>query len=294
MGNFSSINSPPGADRWLWMTGIFFLTVLAVGCGDKKDGGVEIVVAADFTGANVGNGGNYPDQFINPTTVTVGLKSVQLILAGETSPSYTIFDTGNSATPIVFELDAIGQQAGINSVFPTGCPCSFAKVRVELTYFEMDVPVYEGSASPINRQIRFYTLDITDPALPASVLAGEVLMGDGAAIPAFSWINLTDGSYDSLTGTRPSNPLQVPASRFQNNTYSSIVTADMLPFFEIPEKPKGTITLTITVQAGDLFFYDETDTPGNNQFDRFTDGLLNANEPDSLYYPTFPGITAVP
>ena len=294
MAYFSSINGPASTGTWVRIMGILFLTVLAAGCGDRRDDGIEAVVAAGFTGANVGNGGIYTDQFITPATVTVGIKSLQLILAGETSPSYTIFDTENIAAPIVLDLDEIGQRAGINSTFPTDCPCSYAKALLELTFFEIDVPVYESAASFINRQIRFYTLDSPDPSLPADVLAGDVLVGDGSALPGFSWIDLINGSYEPLTGTRPLNPLQVPESLFQNLTYSSTVSADMLPFLEIPEKPKGTITITITIQAGNLFFYDETDSPENNQFDRFTDGRLNANEPDSRFYPTFPGITAVP
>ena len=97
-----------------------------------------------------------------------------------------------------------------------------------------------------------------------------------------------------ITQPRPTLPLQVPETRFPNDLYTSTVTIDLPSFLKIPSKPKGIIKVTLTVHAGQIFFYDETDTapPASTRFDRSTDGRLNANDPNSHFYPTFPAVTA--
>jgi hypothetical protein len=274
---------------------VLFFPLLLIGCGNKKNEGIEAVIQADFSNTGIGGNDSYPDGFLTPPTITVGVKSVQLIKADDTT-TYTVFDTGDSAHPIVLDLDTNTQSAGTNSVFPSACPCDFSKVQLELTYVDMQVPVYDDPAATvaINRRFRFYTLDLTDPDIGVAVNAGEVLVGDTSDTPHFNWIDTADGTYVPLTETRPAFPLLVPATRFPNDTYSSTVTIDLPSFLKIPSKPKGIIKVTLTVQAGQIFFYDETDTapPASTRFDRFTDGRLNANEPDSHFYPTFPAITA--
>lgn len=272
---------------------LVFIPLLFIGCGNKKNEGIEAVFLADFSNSGIGDNDSYPDGFLTPAKITVGVKSVQLIKADDTTPSYTVFDTGDSVHPIVLDLDTNTQLADSNSVFPSGCPCDFSKVQVELTYVDMQVPVYDNDTA-INRRFRFYTLNLTDPDIGVAVKTGEVLVGDTSDTPHFNWIDTADGSYVPLTGTKPAFPLQVPATRFPNDTYGSTVTIDLPSFLKIPSKPKGLITVTLTVKAGQIFFYDETDTapPAKGRFDRFTDGRLNANDPNSHFYPTFPVIAA--
>jgi hypothetical protein len=281
-------------DRLLIRTlAVLFLPLLFIGCGNKKDEGIEAAFLADFSNLGVGDNDSYPDAFLNPDHFTIGVKSVQLIKADEPDQIYTIFDTEDSTHPIILDLTTTAQSADTNPVFPTGCPCDFSKVRVELTFVDMQVPVYDNDTA-INRRFRFYTLSLTDPDIGVAVNAGEVLVGDTTDTPNFNWIDMDDGAFVSLTGTRPAVPLQVPAARFPDDTYGATITIDLPSFLTISDKPKGIITVTLTVHAGQLFFYDETDSepPATTRFDRFTDGRLNANEPDSHFYPTFPAFTA--
>lgn len=272
---------------------ILFFPLLLIGCGNKKNEGIEAVFLADFSNTGIGDNDSYPDGFLNPnaSTIKIGVKSVQLIKADETTPSYTVFDTKDDTHPIVLDLTTTAQSADTNPVFPP--PGDFSKVQVEMTFVDMQVPVYDDEIA-VNRRFRFYTLDLTDPDIGVAVKEGEVLVGDTTNTPHFSWINMDDGSYVPLTETRPAFPLLVPATRFPNDTYSSTVTIDLPSFLKIPSKPKGIIKVTLTVHAGQIFFYDETDTapPASTRFDRFTDGHLNANDPNSHFYPTFPVITA--
>lgn len=273
--------------------GALSLPFLLTGCGDRKEGGIEVVVLSDSTGTGIGDGpADYPDSFLTPSSIKIGLKSVKLIKADETTPSYTVFDTGDNTHPIVLDLDTNTQSADTNPVFPTGCPCEFNKVQIELTYVDVKIPMFD-SGTAVDRRVRFYTLDLTDPDLAAPVKAGDVLIGNAVTNPSFNWIDTADGSYAPLTIQRPLSPLQVPAARFPNDAYGATVTMDLPSFLKISDKPKGIITVTLTVRVGGLFFYDETDAPANGRFDRFTDGRLNDNQPtNSHFYPTFPTITA--
>ena len=275
----------------LWVGLSLIIPALLAGCGDKDTDGIEVVIRADFSSPGIGDADFYPDAFLDPSKFTIGLKSVKLIKADETSPSYEIFDTEDATDPLVLELAETAQRADLNPVFPTGCPCEFSKVQIELIYSEIEVPVYQDDTA-INRSIRFYTLDLTDPDLGVMVTAGDVLIGDQSSPPNFSWIDTKDGKFISLSLERPGVHLQVPESRFPDDQYSSIVTFDLSPFLKISDDPEGTSTITLTFEAGALFFYDETDEPDNGRFDRFTDGRLNANDPASHYYPTFPVIKA--
>lgn len=281
---------PRRASAWILAT--LFVPLLFTGCGSKKDEGIEAIFLAEFNGTTgVGDNDSYPDGFLTPSTIKVGVRSVRLIYANEPDKEpYIIFE---KTEPIVLDLDTNTQSAETNPVFPTDCPCEFSKVRVEMTFVDMQVPVYDDDIA-VNRRFRFYTLDPTDPDLEAPVKAGEVLVGDTTDTPSFSWINMDAGAFVSLTETRPTVPLQVPASRFPNDAYAPTITIDLPSFFKVSDKPKGILTVTLTVHAGQIFFYDETDTeaPAMTRFDRFTDGRLNANEPDSHFYPTFPAITA--
>jgi len=285
---------PPG--RLIFRSfAVILFPLLILGCGNKKNEGIEAVFLADFSNAGVGDSDSYTDMFLDPndSTLTVGVKSVKLIKAGDTDPSYTIFDTGNATRPMVLDLTPSDQSADINPVFPTECPCEFSKVQVELTYFDFQVPVFDNDTA-IDRRFRFYTLDLTDPDLNVPIKAGEVLVGDNSDTPHFNWIDTANGSYVSISQPRPAVPLMVPESLFPGDSYTTTVTIDLPSFFKVSDKAKGVLTVHLTVHAGQLFFYDQTDTeaPANTRFDRFTDGRLNANEPDSHFYPTFPALTA--
>ncbi|MBI3994953.1 MAG: hypothetical protein HY349_03130 [Nitrospirae bacterium] len=277
----------------IWIWGALLVPLLLAGCGSKKDEGIEAVFRVEFDNTNVGDSDSYPDGFLTPDEVRIGVRSVQLIAANETEPSYAVFETQDDTDPVLLDLTGTARSAGINPVFPAGCPCEFSKVRVALTFVDIRVPVYFDE-SAVNHRFRFYTLDLADPDLAAPVKAGEVLVGVATNAPQFNWIDIDDGDFVPLTEPRPAVPLQVPASRFPDDAYGSAVTIDLPSFLEIPDKPEGLITLTLTVHAGNLFFYDETDTEGAalTRFDRFTDGRLNAKDPNSHFYPTFPTLAA--
>jgi len=278
----------------LRITGIIFLPFLLTTCGGKKDQGIEAVFVADFTGQPSGDNDSYTDGFLNPNgpTVTVGVKSVMLIKSNETSPSYTVFDTNSDTQPLVMDLTTVPQSTDRVSAFPSGCPCDYSQVQAELTYFEIQVPVYPSNLSilAVNQRFRFYTLDLTDPALGVPVDAGDVLTGNVTDPPQFTWIDTSNGDYFPL-GSKPTVPLQVPASRFPDHVYGSTVTINLPTFLHIPSDPKGTFTVTLTVHAGGMFFYDDTD--GNGRFDSSTDGQLDGIDPNSHYYPVYPIIDAV-
>ena len=296
MRSFISTQKLTPAAARVWTMGFFLISLLLTACGNNKNQGIEAVFVADFSNENPsGDSDSYPDSFLSPnnSVVTVGVKSVRLIMSQETDPSYTIFDTQSSTTPKVLDLTTTAQSADVNNVFPSGCPCDFSQVQVELTYFDIQVPVYVNNV-PVNQRFRFYTLDLTDPLLPAPVKAGDVLVGDVTSSPHFSWIDTSNGAYVSLATSRPAVPLQVPASRFPDHTYSSAVTIDLPTFLHIPSNPKGFFSVTLTVHAGGMFFYDETDTtaPASTRFDLFTDGLLNGIQPNSHFFPVYPTLDA--
>ena len=157
----------------LWIGLSLITPALLAGCGEKEgDDGIEVEIRADFSSTGIGDGLYYPDAFLDPSRFTIGLKSVKLIKADETGPSYEIFNTKDARFPIVMELAETAQVAGANSIPPTGCPCEFSKVQIEFVYSEIEVPVYQGDTA-INRSIRFYTLDLTDPNLGVKVTAGD-------------------------------------------------------------------------------------------------------------------------
>jgi hypothetical protein len=275
---------------------VFFLfTLLLTACGNNKDQGIEAVFVADFSNEDPsGDSDSYPDNFLSPNNsiVTVGVKSVMLIKSNETSPSYTVFDTNSDTQPIVLDLTTVAQAAGGISAFPSGCPCDYGQVQIELTYFEIQIPVFPSNVSTVaqNQRFRFYTLPLTDPALGVPVDAGDVLIGNATNPPQFSWIDTSDGAYISLALSRPTVPLQVPASRFPDHTYDSTVTINLPTFLHIPSSPKGAVAVKLTVHAGGMFFYD--DTNGNGRFDAFPDGQLNGINPNSHFYPVYPTIDA--
>ncbi|MBI3811095.1 MAG: hypothetical protein HY283_02655, partial [Nitrospirae bacterium] len=97
-----TINPPPGRPV-IRMLALLFIPLLFIGCGNKKDKGIEAVFLADFSNTGVGDNDSYPDGFLTPPTITVGVKSVQLIKADETTPSYTVFDTKDDTHPIVLD-----------------------------------------------------------------------------------------------------------------------------------------------------------------------------------------------
>lgn len=275
----------------LGVAGVFLLPFLLAACGGKKDDGIQAVFVGDFGNpAPSGDNDTYPDSFLNPngSTITVGVKSVKLIKSDESSPSYTVFDTNSDTSPLLLDLTTTPQEADGISTFPSGCPCDYSQVQLELTYFEIQVPVY--GHFPLDQRVRFYTLDITDPDLGVPVDAGDVLLGDTSDPPELNWINTDNGNYVSLTRGRPAVPLQVPAARFPDHVYSSTVTITFPNLLQIPRDPKGTVPVTLTVHAGGMFFYDNTD--GNGRFDLGTDGQLNAINPNSHYYPVYPNIDA--
>jgi hypothetical protein len=278
---------PVSAAVLIWAVGILTFPFLLTACGGKKDDGIEAVFVADFGSSNyAGDNDSYTDGFLSPnnSTITVGVKSVQLIKSDETSPSYTIFDTNSDTQPLVMDLTTVAQSADRNSTFPSGCPCDYSQVQAELTYFEIQIPVDNVA---LNRLFRFYTLNLSNPGLGGQVKAGDVLISNVTDPPQFSWVDTSDGS---LTGTRPAVPLQVPASRFPDHVYSSTVIINLPKFLNIPNDPKGTFTVKLTVHAGGMFFYDDTDV--NQRFDFSTDGQLNGRDPNSHYYPVYPNIDA--
>jgi len=277
----------------MWLPIVSILITLTLGCGNKKSEGISANINADINNDGIGDSDAYPDAFLTPDTITIGIKSAKLIKADETDPSYTIFDTGESTRPDVLELTSSPQEIDRNSVFPNACPCDYSKIQIEITYVEILVPTYDNDTLH-NRKFRFYTLDLLDPELGVSVPAGDVLVSEDIQTSQFNWINTDQGAFTAITSTRPSFPLQVPTALFPDDVYSSMVTIDLPSFLKIPDKPKGLYTVKLTVHSGNLFFYDETDTqsPESTRFDRFSDGRLNANEPDSQYYPTYPDITA--
>ena len=269
----------------LWVTGIVCLPFLITACGGKKNDGVEAVFVADFGSSNyAGDNDSYPDGFLSPvdSTVTVGVKSVSLIKSDETSPSYTVFDSNSEPRPLVLDLTTVAQSTDVISAFPSGCPCDYSQVQLELTYFQIEIQV------PQNQLFRFYTLDLTDPTVGIKATAGDVLISDVRTPPQFSWIDTSDGS---TTGVRPAVPLQVPASRFPDHVYSSTVTINLPTSLQIPSNPKGKFTITMTVHAGGMFFYDDVDN--NTVFNIAIDGQLNHINPNSHYYPVYPSIDAV-
>ena len=103
--------------RYLYIP-LFLSLALLIGCGSKGvrlDGSVVDAsngVASLTTGDDGSpectvapcNPGDWNDSFITPNTpnsFTVAMKSAALIKQGDPDPSYTIFDTGDLASPIV-------------------------------------------------------------------------------------------------------------------------------------------------------------------------------------------------
>ncbi|MBI3596601.1 MAG: hypothetical protein HY203_05550 [Nitrospirae bacterium] len=293
MRSFLLTEKPEPIVALIWALAALFFTLLPAGCGNNKDRGIEVMIAADnTTGTGIGDGtGDYPDAFITPSAIKAGVKSVKLIKSGETDPSYTIFDTGSDTNPIILDLNSTPQRIEINNVFPSGCQCDYSQVQIEVTFFDIQV-TFSKISSPVDHRIRFYARGLTDPDLGKPVLAGDVLISNLATPLQFNWVDVDNGTFVPLADPRPAKTfLQVPVAVFPDKIYSPTVTIDLSPFLTIPDKPKGTFTVKLTVLTRYMFFYDDTD--GNGQFDLSTDGQLNANQPiNSHYYPVYPSIEA--
>ena len=265
------------------------------GCGDEEIEGVEARLKVDFGASSRVDEppvDTWTDVFPTPTAVKVGIKSIKLINSIE-STTYTIVDKTDPTALIKLEFLSPStdfQVVDMNRVFPSGCPCNFDKAEVEFIFFDQKILTEGGTPW----WFRFYTLDYSDPDLAKPVKTAEVLVGNATGLPNYSWVTLTNGDRVPLTGTGtiPASTLTVPKAMFPNDIYSSLVKVDINPVIEIPSKPGGIYTLTLTLKAQELFFYDEVDGPNNPKFNFNTDGKLNGNDPDSHYYPLYPKITA--
>ena len=67
-----------------WIPAILLFPLIIIGCGSKKDEGIEAVFLADFANSGVGDNDSYTDGFLNPEAIKIGVKSVKLIKADET------------------------------------------------------------------------------------------------------------------------------------------------------------------------------------------------------------------
>jgi hypothetical protein len=281
---------------------LVLLPLFMLGCNtDSGDEGVRLEVLLDAAGDPPSgvDPDTWPDAFLTPIEYAVAIKRATLL--GPDSASYVIFDdtdfnlshlleTDSLDSPVLFEVET-------NGSFPTECPCSFDRIEYELAYVEMVVPVYEGDAA-VNRRFRLYTADYTDTVTAESpgvtVAVGDVLVEDPVGSGFFKWIDLEDGSYDSLD-TPPVVHLQAPQGVY-TDLFSPPFTVTLSSPLEVPEDPEGLYTPTMAISVGQRFFYDETETDTTaetyTRFDRFSDGALNLNDPVSHFFPLFPHMTA--
>ncbi|HEY5647924.1 MAG TPA: hypothetical protein VIU33_00380, partial [Nitrospiria bacterium] len=188
-------------NRSLLFAGISFVLVVLFlstlpGCGKEEGEGVTLVVQKEDTGDGIPENESYPDGFLTPSEIQIGLKSAKLILSDETSPSYTIFDITDPARPLRLDLDTTPETVWENSINPTGCPCIFSKIQFEITFVDMTIPTYVSGLERL-RRVRFYTMDLPepDPFIGFTVQKGDILMGDNEKDLDFNWVALEDGDF---------------------------------------------------------------------------------------------------
>lgn len=133
------------------------------------------------------NGLDWNDSFITPNSFTVALKSAMLIKMGETTPSYTIFDSGDPAKPVIqsFSLGTT-QTFATNTDFPTDG--TYDRIQYVVSYYEMVIPINSQ-----DRRVRLYLGSISnDPSLGQQVLQKDILIEDPSD-NRLKWINPSTG-----------------------------------------------------------------------------------------------------
>jgi len=216
--------------------------LLIIGCGDKGvrlDGFVP-GTSNGIASLTIGDGGtctaapctitngDWNDSFITPNgtnSFTVAMKSAALIKENETAPSYTVFDSGDIAKPVIQSFSPGTTQTFGTNTDPPVDGAVYDRIQYVVSYYEMVIPVTYPGQSLTQRRVRLYLGTFTDPTL-GSVFQNDILIDNLSG--ALNWINPSVGIGGFLS-SRPSTPnlaLQVMATQLDVNTFmGSVVTS---------------------------------------------------------------------
>ncbi|MFH1625404.1 MAG: hypothetical protein ABID54_09665 [Pseudomonadota bacterium] len=225
------------------------------------------VLAAATKEGDTGGDAQY-DALLTPQGYSVGLQRVQMLLTTDpsTSPSYTVFDTGDVSSPKVVDL-VTGYEGtfGENATYPAAG--TYDRERYILVYCELTLP-----ADGVVGTYRLYMSTV------GSYQRGDVRYNDNGT---WKWIDSTDGSYDT---TRPASPVVLDLSG-QPDPYEE--TVNLTSSFTVPADPTGLYTVTVTFDVTNCFFWDDRD--GDGLFEPAGDDWQTAPSLDTSGFDFWPG-----
>ena len=277
---------------------LFLIAPVLSGCG-KGDSGARLIVTTDTplaaaaskparsktllaaTGESVPD--IYPDRFLTPSAVTVGLKSFRFVKVNDTTApsqiaeSYTVLDTDPTAPRVIKFQTGVPEEI-IETVSDPRAG-TYDHIEYEITFLEMVIPLCDALQNCENRRLRVYLTGITDPEINLATTPFDLLLSRTENGFDFGWISKTFGISDTdlfpISGNRPADPVQMAnASSAGSSVFSAPIT------LVVPRKPKSKYVFTLHFDLSNLFFFDNTDE-GAEKIDPGPDFHFNARVTDS-------------
>jgi hypothetical protein len=287
--------------RYLYIP-LFLSLALLVGCSDKgvRLDGIVLTPTSTSASLTTGNGGTctsapcnsgdgkWNDSFITPNgsgSFTIAIQSASLIKQGDSTPSYTIFDTGDPSNPkIVSFTPGSSQQIATNPNAPADG--TYDRIQYVLSYIEMLISINYQTAGKQQRRVRLYLATFTDTTLGA-VDQNDILFDNTSG--ALNWVDPSKGLGDFFS-TRSNNNtvLQLPFDDSDPNRPNQLANpntnggtvddpgADPYTFTVMLDNPvvvsgDNKYDFQLNFDTAKIFFFDETNDPA------ITDPVASAN-----------------
>ena len=238
--------------------------LIQAGCGDDGKSNITLRVVQNSPAATPSGDGaanDYPDEYLTPTDVKVGLARVRLLKTGSTNAGFTLLDATFDRPRVVTIASDVQEMEDMTGSDPDSG--TYDKIEYAVSYYEVAVPVCDGTSPPVcdSRRVRLYLADASDPDLGGKkAKARDILMAATTGRSDFGWIDLHQG-LPTLLFTRPLYPSRIAKDKVPA-VQPHLATLTLSPAVIIPSDKSDTdtkFTLTLAFSTGNLFFYDNTD-----------------------------------
>jgi hypothetical protein len=260
------------------------LAVLIISMGCSSGANVTLQAMMDMSTSSPVN--SVSDGWINtnltPTGYAIGLQSVKMT-SSTSSDSFTIFDQGTGA-PLFTRLYnsptrvTVASQSDISNG-------TYNQLELQVYYYEADISAVDAMNQTHIRRLRNYYQSMSEPLINSpnnntTVSPFDMLLSSndmtvpnsgnpnelGDTSTDLEWINQNNGS----PCTPRSSCTNSTNSPYQGNSglFAGYPTVTIPLPQDIAVDSNTDMTFVINIVAGiqDLFFYDETSNPSNDQF----------------------------
>jgi hypothetical protein len=199
------------------------------------------------------------------------MKSAALIKQGDPdeSPSYTIFDSGDIASPtIVSFTPGTAQPFHTNPESPPDG--TYDRIQYVLSYIEMSIPINYQDGGSTQRRVRLYLASYNDTTLGQPVDQNDTLFENPSG--ALNWIDPDVGLGNFIADKSTLEVFQLPDDQlgtFPSPGDGSVDDPDADPYtFTVPLTPPLTASseseavVQLNLDTTMIFFFDETNGTG--------------------------------